>query len=401
MAGTAKPNIDNLLHEVDYKVIAAYNSLGINASNCGLFDNYTMDVWNSPTVMYWNNSTAYVDLVINEPCNIWRCGSAVYPHYSAKLKVMKYEEKAWLDVTSEVVQTVSNKTNLQWEKTISKLPRGRYKFCYLGGLRLDTEWYMEAVNTYLIKFNNNYYTIKQEFYNQDTKSYNPIVDEPISNFNDLSFSITELFSTITIGESSFRPIEKFNHFQLIYNENVNLNLRGIRSNKELIVASDDIITSVSNTIEYFKLLASQTGGGAIKVAISIDKGHTWNTYSNGILTLLPVTIPIKPYSSLSTDETAQWESGKDIIGEQGISVELFNIIDFNLIENFNSLRLAYVLTRPTYGDTAETDSLSWKFDAKGHLKKMKDSEYDTEVYEQQIKFISLIENPLIKVNILV
>lgn len=250
----------------------------------------------------------------------------------------------------------------------------------------------------LLSVENEYFSILPEHYNAELMFYNKLDSFDFAE----SFPVDDLFIPVTIEGETFMPIEKFNNFQLVFKEHGDFDVMGLKSAKELIVASDDILCSVAQNIEFFKLLTKQSENGAIKVAISIDKGHTWNVYSNGTLLPLDITIPQKPFTDLADKEKTQYNNALDTILEQGIEPELFNKIDFNtLTETLNTIRFAYGISRPTFDVMAETDTLSWKYDAKGSMRLMNDSEFQVDVYGRNVKYTSFIENPLIKVNVMV
>ena len=66
------------------------------------------------------------------------------------------------------------------------------------------------------------------------------------------------------------------------------------------------------------------------------------------------------------------------------------------------IRLAYVLDRPAYTDDIKATSLSWNYNAKGNMELMvPGTEYNISVFEESVRFKSLIDNELIKLNFLV
>ena len=102
---------------------------------------------------------------------------------------------------------------------------------------------------------------------------------------------------------------------------------------------------------------------------------------------------------MTEQEKAQLNNAKEIISVNGIPASLIETIDFNTL-NSEKLRFAYVLSKPTYQDKAETDQLEWKFDANGHMKLMKPNEYDIDMYTHRIEITSLIDNPIVKINVI-
>jgi hypothetical protein len=202
--------------------------------------------------------------------------------------------------------------------------------------------------------------------------------------------------------AQFKPIDKFNNFQLITNEKPNLiNILATKSTSELISSNGDIPTYLSQNIDYFKLTPLQDKSGQVKMVLSKDGGKTWLTYNleEGITPLIN-TIPLNNYQSLSREEQIKWDNAKSEIIEKGMDVATFNAFDFNTLDA-KTIRFAYVLVRPTYTDTAETDKLEWQFDAKGYMMLMGDAEGDMFMYEKDIRYISSTANPIIKLTAMV
>lgn len=262
----------------------------------------------------------------------------------------------------------------------------------LYGLYSGTESWL----LFLIKYNEQYYSILNEYYDEVSKSYNPM---DTANFNN-GFTMQSLFNSITIGGDEFKPIDKFDGFSLVTNVSaVNLKLRGICTDKQMVVASDDISASIVEHIDSFTISHGSSGNGIIKLILSTDKGLTWKTWNvtEGIFEDVDLTIPLKSYQLLTESEKAQWDAATDIILSNGISPTVFNTLNFNLL-GFSTIRFAYVLLRPSYLDVADTSQLNWQFDAMGSMRKMTDSECTIDIYDSEIKITSLIANSAIKIN---
>lgn len=104
-------------------------------------------------------------------------------------------------------------------------------------------------------------------------------------------------------------------------------------------------------------------------------------------------------------ELSSWNNARDTIFNNGIDTSTFNTLDFNTItETFiapNTIRFAYVLGRPSYGDNVSTDKMTWNFNAKGNMELMVPGEYKVALYEHQIKFTSLIDNAMLITNVII
>ena len=83
--------------------------------------------------------------------------------------------------------------------------------------------------------------------------------------------------------------------------------------------------------------------------------------------------------------------------ENGFNASDLSIIDFN-IDNLDTIRFAYVLYQDSINDDCKMSDLSWNFNAKGYLQKMKDSEVDTSFCNGIIKITPLIDCEMIITN---
>lgn len=147
MAGSCKPSVAGLGREASYTVLDLSSSQGSGGTveSCGLFNGTNPDEWNTENVFYWYDSTNYLEIEIEQNCNIWRCGTYNWATSNGTLNVFLYNEstKTYDDITSIVTQTTTTITNSSWEKTFTGLKKGRYKFTTGNGLRLDSEWFIE------------------------------------------------------------------------------------------------------------------------------------------------------------------------------------------------------------------------------------------------------------------
>lgn len=152
-AGNAKP--EGVGREVEYEVldVKGSNQSGGTPEKCGLFDGIQVDEWSTPPVMYWYDSNYYLEINIKEDCNIWRSGTSGWRNHNGSLNILKWDGSKYNNITSTIKQTLNEITHEQWEKTISNLPAGRYRFEYGTGYRIDSEWYLEAVNETPVKDN--------------------------------------------------------------------------------------------------------------------------------------------------------------------------------------------------------------------------------------------------------
>lgn len=250
----------------------------------------------------------------------------------------------------------------------------------------------------LIKSNGLYYSILNNYYNDKTSSYTPITS---LDFDNQSFILDDLFSEITIGNETFKPIDKFENIQLVYNQKFDVRTIGVKSKSELIVANGNIDLSIALAINSITLTANETDS-KIRVAISVDKGETWCSYSNGTLTTLNVNIPLKKYNSMTDEEKSNYDAAKEEILANGIDVATFNGLLFDdLFSNTEFVRFAYAFEIQNSLSVAEIDKLAWDFDSQGVMRKLNDSEYIVDKYKKSVIVTPLIDTDILETNIVI
>lgn len=257
----------------------------------------------------------------------------------------------------------------------------------VAGAIVEFEIYGNALKKFtkfLIKQDNKVYTIKN----------NMLEEILVEITNDV---ITTNGCDIDVLNQNINLLN--NDFCLIYDNDIQLLLNGIKNKSQLIVASNDFNTIIQEHIDYFKNESEKFGNGQIKVAFSIDSGTTWKTHNGTSFVDLTIEIPLKEYTLLSPDELTKWDLARDEILLKGIDTGTLETLDFNTI-TFNKIRFAYVLNVDTLNDVAKNKKLLWQFDSKGSMKQMKDNEFDASISVDSIEFKSLIDNEMVKVNIL-
>lgn len=145
------PNVVNLRAEADYTLegYQCYN----NYKTCPVLDkdNIGGTTHTVESTFYWNTANDFLDITFHEEVNIWRAGVTSYPGYITPFTIEQWEESTdnWINVTNTITQTLTSLSSTQWEKTISNLPAGRYRF--KATKRMDSCWYIEKVagNDYL------------------------------------------------------------------------------------------------------------------------------------------------------------------------------------------------------------------------------------------------------------
>ena len=268
--------------------------------------------------------------------------------------------------------------------------------------------FVKSLESYLLKDENGYYNISPESYDEISGKFLKLpmtsipTDEELSTyaFSPLS-SISEL---ITVGASTFKPVDKFGKVKICKFSDINdqgVTISGSKTKNIMVVSSGDILKKIASNIHYFDVKCNMSGQGYIKIVFSIDKGVSWlTTKDNGVMfDNINSTIPLKEYSTFTSEELLLWNSSKDTIKTLGVSYADLSSVNFNNLTG-DTIRFAYVIGYENESDLAELDSLSFKFGSVGRMKLLKDSEADIDVYSDYVTVTSNINSELIKINIL-
>lgn len=266
----------------------------------------------------------------------------------------------------------------------------------IGYLQLFT-----VANKFLISKDNKFYSIKDELYNIETKSYNPldITTVTVQNIIDNGFNINIINDSVTIGEETFKPLDKFDDFKVISDVNFNINLHGLKGKKELIVANNSFSVSVAKNIDFFELLNNISEGNSIKIVVSKDNGSTWSTFKDGSWSIVnSLEIPLKFYNQLSEEELVKWNTAINTIFTEGIDSSLIKTIDFNLLKA-DTLRFAYILNKETLDSVCEMSKLKWQFDSIGKFRALSSTDCFIDISEHNISITPSTDVELLKVNV--
>lgn len=294
-----------------------------------------------------------------------------------------------------------------WQQWITELPPGIYTVTNTSGNTVypttHGEWYGEAVNnSYYLLNNNNYYIINSSNYNTSTKKYVPV--SSVSEKELITLECDDLTSAVTYDGETLRPIDKFDgEIQLIFNNQDKHAIYGRKSYKEMCVDNCDFNNGAAEQINSIVLESNLIGNDQIKLAISPDKGISWFTNNGTGWENLNIVIPTTSYNNLTKEEKNDWNHAIDVIEQKGFSPSKLNEFDYSSFENGlpEFIRFAYVLISPDYENTSEIHKLTWNFNEKGNMEKMKDSEYTINVFGRSIKMTSLIDADLMKINVMI
>lgn len=258
--------------------------------------------------------------------------------------------------------------------------------------------------TFLLRMNNNYYSIHNEFYDIESKMYLPISDtaslKDSSVFDGYSFSSEEFVTEVTIGDEVFRPIDKFNNFNIVTSSYVPyMVVKSIKETKELVISNSDINLEMVKSIQSFIPSYIVDGQLAdIKVAFSIDQGNLWYTIENNNIILLDSVLPKGVYKELTFTEKRNFNIARDEIMRRGLSVKDLLNIDFNIL-HAQKIRFAFVLNREKTNNEVILNYITMLYDKIGYLKELSDSECTVEVFEHVLKVTSHIDATRLDVNI--
>ena len=408
MAGNLKPDSSLLTYEHEAKCEILEYGAGFHTGTTplGLLDGVSYTGWEGCNICYFyptdttNGSNGYFKFKVYSKCNIWAIGTDDYIIYVATQ--LKLTNKNGVDITSEYLnQDISSYSANKWIKIINELPPGEYYLTASDRVVIG-EWYCELIPTsYIVKNNGNLYITNENNYDAATGKYTPVTSYDFDNLKVDALCDTPDYL------NGLRPIDLFEgDIQLINRDYCSFNINGIKSSNELVVATSDINKGLAITINSLTLESTQVNNGSLKLAVSTDNGETWKTYDGVTWNDLGIAIPSTTYELMSDSELAQWNNARDVILANGIDSSMFNSLDFNTLTEDGTapkyIRLAYTLNRPTYDDDVKVTNLSWDYNTKGNMDLMiPGTEYNISVFEESVKFKSLIDNDLIKVNFLV
>lgn len=246
--------------------------------------------------------------------------------------------------------------------------------------------FYEVNEFYVIKQDSKYFSFNESQYNTETKLFKEITLAEIqaNSIKDGYLSeINYLVKPITIGDETFKPIDKFgDQFQLVSIENLPIIINGIKSNQELITANGDFTLRKARNIDKMYSTYTLTEGCIMKTILSIDGGTTWKTTDD-----LGVTWKTIEYT-------------QDAILAGGINIDNLDKININtLYENSDferKMRIAYLIKINSAVNTAITSNLSVQFDAKGTFLKI---EPKTELTSDSIRITPSENMDIMKINV--
>ena len=87
----------------------------------------------------------------------------------------------------------------------------------------------------LIKMNNKYYSILEEFWNTESKNFTNVGSKDFEK----SFDIQDLTKQVTYGDDTFIPLEKFDNFSIVFKDESikKLNIRGYKIENKTVITN--------------------------------------------------------------------------------------------------------------------------------------------------------------------
>ncbi|EES49643.1 hypothetical protein NE172_02165 [Clostridium botulinum] len=210
MAGIAKPNIDNLKSEGEVTFLESYRIVGTGSIKDLINNDIYDDNWYG---CYMYGNTSWFTFEIFKKSNIYSYG---IPYKGGSGKGIGEGVRIYKKVNDEFIlfkDKIPTKIG-EWYLLFEKLDKGVYKVMTLGDV-IFTEWYVENLQNekYLIKQNNQYYTIKPENYSNG--KFTPLSltggDKPnASDYETYGFDDVNLLTqNMTVGTETFMPLDKF------------------------------------------------------------------------------------------------------------------------------------------------------------------------------------------------
>lgn len=259
----------------------------------------------------------------------------------------------------------------------------------------------------LLKANDKYYSIKENYYDTATQQYKELtITDLATDIETYGFNnIEDLMTEVTIGSETFKPIDKFDKFSTVSIEEKNIEVQGLKDDKELIISNQNLSTVIASAIHNFVLDVTKMSNGNIKFVISDDNGLIWKTWNGTGWDTLTHTCPltddnkVKQYSQLSDSEKNKWNQLKEEIWTSGIATDTDDI-DYDLLDK--NVRFAFVLYRPSYADKITLKNLSIVCDKIGNWHKLSESDIDIAINVNSCS-VTAKQNNLtnVKVNILI
>lgn len=182
---------------------------------------------------------------------------------------------------------------------------------------INSEGFLIQYNACVIKMDDVYYSFNENQYDIDNKEYKQISLEDIKSNKENTFSTPDkLIKEITIGDETFKPIDKFTGTKLALVSMIDFNLSVEENNHDEIV--EQAIPFKSLLFDEIKLLT--IGAKNIKLLISVNDGD---------LLFYNIETGIWEDSTISISDI---ESNKELFKEKGMDISTFDNANFNKLD---------------------------------------------------------------------
>lgn len=393
------PNVDNLGNRLDISFEATSYHNGTNADKIETLIDGSLAAKTKYGVLVTTNTQSHFKFTVNSECRIWAYGTT-YSDSGGRTpqKVKLYKD----DVEIGEYQTKAN----EWYVLFEYLEAGNYQIKVLdksNNYNQFTEWYVEELEDkiFAVKHEGKYYSLSKDNYDPQQKMFKESnIDELKADRNKL-VSKEYLTRSLIIDGEEFKPLYKFNNPKLICLDNITVNVQGIKSNTELVLASNNFSTSIIDSIDFIDSVSTIDENSNIKMVVSNDYGQTWlTTNDNGFnWTELNVNSINKSYEELSSQELEAWNNFKNEVAAKGFNMKELSTINFNPIKK-DVLRFAYVLNIQDKENICRVELLNIQFDTHGKIQKLKDSEVDITMDSFNAYIIPSRDIQLMKINML-
>lgn len=230
----------------------------------------------------------------------------------------------------------------------------------------DFAW---KVTKCLIKINDEYYTITEDYYNQTTKAFDKLDDIDFEK----GFNIVDLTKEVIYGNDTFVPIDKFDNFSIVFDEDIEkLKINGLKIDNKIVETN----TIDLRMVEYFN--SFKINGENVKCLIKINGKDDIYSYNFNTNELNIITI--------------------DDIYTNGIDINKIKDIDFNKIKNnyeLKNISFIFYITEESFVENIIINYLKI-----GEFSEKNPSELKLSIGYKNINFQPTFDANILKVNII-
>ena len=223
----------------------------------------------------------------------------------------------------------------------------------------------------LIKLNDKYYSILEEFWDKETKQFNEVGSLDFEK----SFLLPDLTKQVTYGDDTFVPIDKFDNFSIVFkDENIKkLNINGYKIPNKTVITNPIDLRMVENFNNLY------INGSNVKCLIKFNEEEVFYKYNFET-------------NTLETKEI-------DNILTNGIDISQVKDIDFNTIkeklEELKNITFAFYLEQDSVVNNIVIDYLEV-----GEFSQKTSTQTKLKVGYKKITIQPTFSTNLLKINVL-